>query len=148
MNDHDYTTAFVVDQTPEEAFAAINNVRGWWSGDIDGDTDKLGAEFTYHVPDVHWCKMRIAKLVPGKEVAWHVLESDLRYTDAKTEWDDTTISFVISKKDGKTQVQFTHLGLVPADECYDSCSNAWGTLVNGNLRRLIITGELQPSPFA
>ncbi len=29
MSDQNYTAAFLVDQTPEAAFAAINNVRGW-----------------------------------------------------------------------------------------------------------------------
>ena len=52
MNDASYTTTFTVDQTPEEAFAAINNVRGWWSGEIDGHTDQLSAEFTYRYGDV------------------------------------------------------------------------------------------------
>jgi hypothetical protein len=147
MIHQNYTTVFLVDQTPEEAFAAINNARGWWSGEIGGDTDILGAEFTYRVPDVHYCKMKITELITGKKVAWHVLDSDISFTKAKTEWNDTKISFDISEKDGKTEVRFTHIGLVPAFECYGGCSNGWDALVNGNLRKLIVTGEDQPSPF-
>jgi hypothetical protein len=39
------TVTIVVAQTPEEAFAPINNLRGWWSGEFEGNSDKLGAEF-------------------------------------------------------------------------------------------------------
>jgi len=44
MNGQDFTAAFSVDQSPEEAFDAINNVRGWWSEEIEGSTDRLGDE--------------------------------------------------------------------------------------------------------
>src|SRR5438874_7368128 len=47
MKTESYTISYTVDQPPQEVFDAINNVRGWWSGEITGRTDKLGAEFTY-----------------------------------------------------------------------------------------------------
>ena len=147
MKTEGYTTSFTVDQTPEEVFDAINNVRGWWSGEIQGDTDKLGAEFTYRVQDVHRSKRKITEFTPGKKVVWHVLDGYLGFVKDKSEWKGTDIVFEIAEKGDKTEVRFRHVALVPAYECYNNCSNAWGMLINGNLRKLITTGKAQPSPW-
>ena len=55
------------------------------------------------------------------------------------------IIFEISRKDTKTEVRFTHLGLVPEYECFDMCSNAWGSYINGSLHNLITTGKGKPT---
>ena len=43
MAKKDYTATILADKSPEEVFKAINNVRKWWSGEITGRTDRLGA---------------------------------------------------------------------------------------------------------
>jgi hypothetical protein len=147
MDNKSFTAAFLVDQTPAEVFAAINNVRGWWSGEIEGDTDKLGAEFTYRVPDVHFSKQQIREFIPRKKIVWHVVDATLSFVNNKSEWKGTNIVFEIARKGNKTEVQFTHIGLEPGFECYNDCSNAWGMLINDNLRKFISTGKVQPSPW-
>ena len=59
MKNQNYSISFAVDQSPEQVFNAINNVRGWWSEEIEGGTDKLGDEFTYRYKNVHHCKMKL-----------------------------------------------------------------------------------------
>jgi hypothetical protein len=147
MTKETFTTSFSVDQSAQQAFDAINNVRGWWSGEIEGDTHKLDAEFTYRYKDVHYSKQKIKDLVSGKKVVWQVVDSRLSFRK-ENEWTGTTIVFDISQKDGKTEVRFTHIGLVPAFQCYGDCSGAWGVLINNNLRKLIATGKAQPDAFA
>jgi uncharacterized protein YndB with AHSA1/START domain len=148
MKKDGFTTSFTVDQSPEEVFKAVNNVRGWWSGEIDGDTGKLGTEFTYRYHNMHMSKQQIMEFVPGKKVVWHVTNAELTFVKDKTEWLGTDIVFEIARKGGKTELRFTHVGLVPAFECFGGCSGAWGALVEGNLRNLITTGRNQPDVFA
>jgi hypothetical protein len=148
VKDQDFSATFSVEQTPLEVFDAINNVRGWWSGEIDGDTDGLGAEFTYRYKTFHKSTQKVTELVPGGKVLWHVTDADLTFFTDKTEWIGTDIVFEIARKDGKTELRFTHVGLVPAFQCYGDCSGAWGALVEGNLHNLITTGENQPDAFA
>jgi hypothetical protein len=161
MATSDFTTTILVDQTPKEAFNAINNVRGWWSEEIEGSTDKLDDEFKYHFEDIHRCQLKLIEFIADKKVVWLVMDnyfkpgifdhsshhfrSNDRFTEDKSEWTGTKISFEISKKDNKTQIRFTHLGLVPEYECFDVCSNGWTHYIQLSLLRLITTGKGQPN---
>ncbi len=144
-NEQNFTTTISVDKTPEEVFDAINDVRGWWSEEIEGTTDRLGAEFKYHYKDLHLSTQKITELVPGRKVVWHVQDSRLNFVKDKTEWNGTDIVFEIAKKDGETELRFTHVGLVPALECYDACSDGWGFYIKDSLRDLITAGKGQPT---
>ena len=143
LKEQNYTTSFTVDQTPEEVFVAINNVRGWWEGKIEGNTDKLGDEFTYRYEDVHYSKQKLTEIIPNKKVVWLVLDARLNFVKDKSEWKGTEIIFDIAKKGDKTEVRFTHLGLVPKYECFHECSNAWSSIINDSLRNLITTRKVQ-----
>ena len=139
-----YTTAFSVPRSAKDAFFAINDVRGWWSGEVRGRTRRLGGVFTYRYGGFHRSKQKVTELVPGKRVAWLVVDGGPKFVKDKSEWKGTRIVFEISRKGNRTQVRFTHQGLVPRLECYDSCADAWGSLVRGNLRSLIVKGRRGP----
>jgi hypothetical protein len=146
MTSTDFTTTILVDQSPREAFKAITNVRGWWSEEIEGSTDKLNEAFSYHYKDNHLCKMKLTEIIPDKKVVWLVTENHFNFTKDKTEWKGTKICFEISEKDNKTQIRFTHIGLVPEYECYPICNEAWSNYINNSLHSLISTGKGQPNP--
>jgi len=143
----DLTYTFTVDRSPAEAFAAICDPRAWWSGDVQGRTDELGAEWSYEVPDLHFTSFRITELVPDRSVAWLVTGSRIEFTEDKEEWTGTTVRFDIVTTGAGTEVRFTHEGLVPQVECYDVCRVAWSEYVNGSLRALIETGTGRPNSY-
>jgi len=146
MSDQNFTATITVDQSPEEAIEAVKNIRGWWSQQLEGSTDKLGDEFTYRLKDFHSCKMKLVEVIPQKRVVWLVEDNYFKFTKDKTEWQGTKIVFDVFRKDKKTEVRFTHEGLVPEYECFDMCSKAWGSYLNGSLRNLIVAGKGQPNP--
>jgi uncharacterized protein YndB with AHSA1/START domain/ketosteroid isomerase-like protein len=145
MASPDFTTTLLVDQSPAEVFNAITNVRGWWSKEIEGNTAALNDEFTYHYQDVHRCKMKLTEVVPGKKIVWTVLDNYFSFTQDQKEWIGTTVIFDISVKDNKTQLKFTHRGLVPEYECYTACVNGWTQYIQQSLPALITTGKGKPN---
>ena len=145
MENQNFSTAFSVDQSPKEVFDAVNNVRGWWSEEIEGNTEKLNDEFNYHYQDVHRCKMKLIEVVPEKKVVWLVLDNYFSFTNDKREWIGTKVIFDISRQDNKTQLRFTHEGLVPEYECYNACVNGWTQYIERSLPCLITTGKGEPN---
>lgn len=147
METPDFTASFTVDQSPSEAFQAIKNFRTWWSEEIDGPTDTLNESFFYHYKDVHLCKLKLIEIIPDKKLVYQILENEFSFTEDKTEWVDTRLIFEISTDGNKTNVQFTHQGLVPEYECYDICFEAWTTYITKSLYYLITTGKGEPNPL-
>jgi uncharacterized protein YndB with AHSA1/START domain len=148
MNDQSFTTTLSVDASPAEAFAAISDVRGWWSQDVDGPTDAVGAEFAYRGNqdgvNLHRARIRVEELVPGERVVWHVVDNWMSFIDDQREWTDTRIVFEISPTRDGSQIRFTHVGLVPSYECHDVCVDAWTFFVRDSLRSLLTDGHGEP----
>src|SRR4051794_2810622 len=96
MTTLDFTTTLWVDQSPKEVFKAIGNFRGWWSEDIEGDTDTLGEAFFYHYKDVHLCKLKLSELTPNTRLVYDVLDNEFSFTKDKTEWVGTQLVFEIT----------------------------------------------------
>jgi uncharacterized protein YndB with AHSA1/START domain len=146
MKNRDFTTTLLVDQSPEEVFRAATNVREWWSGfyseEFEGRTEKLNDEFTFTAADgAHYSKQKLIEVIPGKKITWLITDSKLSFLKNESEWTGTKVTFEISKKGKKTQLVFTHEGLVPEIECYNSCAPAWTGYVQDRLLNLIIISE-------
>ena len=146
MQDQSFKATVLVDQNPNQVFEAINNVREWWTGEpgVQGDAKKVGDEFTYHYGNLHYSKQKVVELIPGKKIVWLVTESKLSFIVNMDEWTGSQITFDICEgNNNRTEILFTHIGLVPAIECYNDCSNAWSSYVSISLKIFISQQEVQ-----
>lgn len=144
MNENNYATTFLVDKSPMEVFEAVNNVRGWWTENVTGETEKQGDEFSVRFWDIHYSAQKIVEMEPGKKVVWLVTDSKLTFIKDQQEWTGMQIIFDITNEGDMTRLRFTQQGLNPTVECFGDCSNAWSGYINGSLKDLITSGQGKP----
>jgi hypothetical protein len=137
-----FTYTLLTDRSAQQVFDAINNVRDWWSGyyaeEIDGNSGKVNDVFNFRAgPGVHYSQQKLVEVIPNKKVVWLITDSALSFLQKQEEWTGTKVVFDISQKNGKTQLAFTHEGLTPQIECYDSCAPAWSQYLQNKLLPLI-----------
>jgi hypothetical protein len=144
VKEQNYHTTITVDVTVHEAFESINSVSQWWTADLEGSSQKFNDEFTVRFGDVHVSRQKLVEVIPDKKIVWLVTDSKLNFIKDKQEWNNTKISFELSAHDNKTQVLFTHTGLVPEIECYKSCTKGWDYYIKGSLFKLLTEGKGTP----
>lgn len=148
MTDRSFTTTATVENTAEDVYAAINRPRTWWSTAIEGSATAVGDEFVFDSPGHHCWRMRVVDLAPPRTVVWQVEDtSSTDFVDDPTEWNGTTIRFDVTSSDGRTEIRFTHAGLVPDFECFDACSAGWTGYIQRSLHRLLTTGQGEPGAY-
>jgi hypothetical protein len=142
MSTQNYHCSITAAVSIAQAIACINNVAGWWSANIEGNTARLNDEFVIHFGEA-FVNFKVTG-VEGKERHWLVTDCYLHWLADKTEWKGTEVLWQLSEDGGATRIDFTHIGLTPQVECYDGCVKGWDQYVKDSLLKLITEGKGQP----
>lgn len=140
MENKNFTATIEVRKSAQEVCKGICNINEWW-GHIEGSTEKLNDVFTYR-PNNTWVKFKITAC-NDQRIAWHVTDCFLHFQNDKTEWTNTDVVFEIIERENSTQINFTHVGLVPEVECYNACSGGWTHYIKVSLLQFLTTGKGQ-----
>lgn len=142
-----YRKTLVIAAEPSAVYAAIateEGLRAWWTPTCTADAHAGGTahfEFGRTTKD-----MSIEQLDPNRGVRWFVTRAHIASDtlSENAEWVGTEIVFRLTPTiDGKTRLDFEHVGLVPALECYDLCRNGWNHFL-ASLQQLVETGRGTP----
>lgn len=130
---------------PSTIYAALTTIAGlrsWWTEETDGNPT-VGGTIRFRFGSSHKA-MRVECLESDREVHWLCTEAHIDPVERKDEWVGTRIAFHLTPLDGsRTRLDFEHIGLVPAFECYDLCCNGWRHFL-GSLQQYVETGRGTP----
>lgn len=142
-----YQQSLVLEANPTTVYAALTTtegLRGWWTQDCDAES-KVGGNIRLRFGRTRKA-LRVERLEPGREVHWlcteaHIAASQLTHRD---EWIGTQMVFRLTPQGNeRTRLDFEHIGLVPALDCYQMCRDGWRYFF-GSLQKLVETGRGTP----
>ena len=115
--------------------STIDGLKGWYTTRIEGD---MASRKTIRVhadgrPSFCW---RISELHPPTVSRWECVEGPGTAPGA-------TVTFRLSAKDDRTQVQLDYEGLPEDNPAFLTCNTLWGAMLS-HLKKYAETGE--PSP--
>jgi len=139
----DYHCSIASPGTAKEAFDNICNVPAWWTTDFEGSAKETGDIFTVRFGDT-FVTFRITDVVAGETITWYVTDCHIPWLNDKKEWKDTKIVWEVSSKNNSTQIDMTHVGMVPTVECYASCEQGWNHFIKESLFKLLAEGKGLP----
>jgi hypothetical protein len=143
MSNQDFHVKITTSLSPVEAMKNISRVDAWWVTDFEGRAEKSGDVFTTHFGDAY-VTFTITEMLPGEKVDWLVTDCYLPWLTNKQEWTNTTMTWLVQEKKNVTDIDFTHHGLVPEIECYDSCVKGWNFYITESLSKLMTEGKGLP----
>ena len=108
---------------------------------ISGSAEKLNDKFTVPFGETSFVDFVISEMITNKKVVWRVIDCYLPWFNDEKEWNNTEVVFELSKENGKTKIDFTHIGLVPEVECYDVCEKGWDGHITESLVKFINEGK-------
>lgn len=142
-----YQHSLTLAASPAAVYAALTTIeglRGWWTEDCEGSTE-VGGTIHFRFGS-SYKDMRVERPEPGQDVRWlctraHIAADSIARKD---EWVGTQLVFRTSADgQGRTRLDFEHIGLVPSFECYGLCDRGWQHFM-GSLQQYLETGDGTP----
>ena len=149
LADESYHYVLVIHASINKVYQAITKIeelKKWWTHDCAFDSAKSSDKYTFRFGATYKI-MQVKDLVPNERVIWKCInhfcpDQNLKKTN---EWEDTEIIFNLAENlDNGTLLNFTHVGLTSALECFNICQKGWNYFLNESLKVYLETGINRP----
>jgi hypothetical protein len=136
----DYTYEARVHASPQTVIDAVTDgdlICRWWTAATRSERD--GDDVRLFMDDAPFVFFTLGHAPGTREVSWTVTSCVME------DWVGTVPSFSVRQNDdGTCALEFRHIGLRPALECFDQCRAGWGHFMP-SLRQFVETGEGRPN---